>query len=108
MKRDIYFHPRPMAREEIVLNLDKISALFKTHDVSVAFLFGSILQGETPNDLDIGVFISNKKRPSLELYTDLYLSLCSILHADNIDIAILNDTGPAFRFEVISKGYPIY
>jgi hypothetical protein len=44
----------------------------------------------------------------MDLYTDIYFDLCSILKADNIDLAILNETGPAFRFEVISKGELVY
>jgi uncharacterized protein YutE (UPF0331/DUF86 family)/predicted nucleotidyltransferase len=78
------------------------------NEVSIAFLFGSLCYGTSSNDMDIGVFFKNKRKPSMDLYVNLYSEICSLFKADNIDVAILNDTGPAFRFEVISKGVPIY
>jgi len=108
MKPDICFHPRAFIRDEVNRNLEKLSEIFRKHEVSFAFLFGTVLYDGSSNDLDIGVFFMEKKKSSIELYSDLYFDLCSIFKADNIDIAILNDTGPAFRFEVISKGNPIY
>lgn len=108
MKLDMCLYPRPLTRDEVYENLKQLSEIFRKHGVNVAFLFGSILYDGSSNDLDIGVFFREKKKSSMELYSDLYFDLCSIFKADNIDIAILNDTGPVFRFEVISKGNPIY
>jgi uncharacterized protein YutE (UPF0331/DUF86 family)/predicted nucleotidyltransferase len=108
MKPDMCLYPRPLTRDEVYENLKQLSEIFRKHGVNVAFLFGSVLYDGSSNDLDIGVFFREKKKSSMELYSDLYFDLCSIFKADNIDIAILNDTGPAFRFEVISKGNPIY
>ena len=108
MKPDMCLHPRPFTRDEVNRNLDKLSGIFRKYEVSFAFLFGTVLYGGSSNDLDIGVFFMEKKRSSMDLYSDIYFDLCSIFKADNIDIAILNDTGPAFRFEVILKGIPIY
>jgi len=101
MKPDMCLYPRPLTRDEVYENLKQLSEIFRKHGVNVAFLFGSVLYDGSSNDLDIGVFFREKKKSSMELYSDLYFDLCSIFKADNIDIAILNDTGPAFRFEVI-------
>jgi uncharacterized protein YutE (UPF0331/DUF86 family)/predicted nucleotidyltransferase len=108
MKPDLCFYPRRFTFDEAKKNIDKLSEIFQRNEVSLAFLLGSICYGSTSNDLDVGVFFKEKKRSSIDLYSDLYFDLCSIFKADNIDVVILNDTGPAFRFEVISKGVPIY
>lgn len=108
MKKDLCFHPRTFSLDEVYKNLDQLSEIFKKYEVTVAFIFGSICNGFSSNDLDIGVFFKEKRRSSIDLYSDLYFDLSSVFKADNIDVVILNDTGPAFRFEVISKGIPIY
>ena len=108
MRVDLCIHPRSIYREEVYRYLSKIVELFRTHEVNHAFLFGSILYNKNAGDLDIAVYFKEKKRSSIELYSDIYLSLCAIFKADNVDVVILNETGPAFRFEVISKGELIY
>ena len=108
MKPDLCLRPKVFTLEEVYKNIDKLSQIFQMNEVSIAFLFGSLCYGTSSNDMDIGVFFKNKRKPSMDLYVNLYSEICSLFKADNIDVAILNDTGPAFRFEVISKGVPIY
>lgn len=108
MKADFCSYLRDYTREDVYRNLTAMSEVFHGHDVTIAFIFGSILYGETSNDLDVGVFFKEKKKPNIDLYTEIYFDLCQIFKADNIDVVILNDTGPAFRFEVISKGEAVY
>ncbi len=108
MKLDLCIHPRSFIIDEVYQNLDKLSEIFRKSEVNIAFLFGSISYGLSSNDLDIGVFFFDKKKSSIDLYSDIYFNLCSLFKADNIDVVILNDTGPAFRFEVISTGILIY
>lgn len=108
MKTDLCFHPRLINKNELYGNLPRMIEVFQKHKVSVAFIFGSFFYNERSNDLDIGVFFKEKKKTSIDLYSDIYFDLCSIFKADNIDVAILNETGPAFRFEVLSKGRLIY
>lgn len=108
MKTDLCLHPCSFNKDEIYRNLPRLLEVFQKHQVSIAFIFGSILYNESSNDLDIGVFFKEKKRSSMDLYTDIYFDLCSIFKADNIDVAILNETGPAFKFEVVTKGDLVY
>jgi len=108
MKTDLCLYTRSINKDGINRNLPRILDVFKRHEVSIAFVFGSILYNESVKDLDIGVFFKDKKKSSIDLYSDIYFDLCSIFKADNIDVAILNETGPAFKFEVVSKGNMIY
>lgn len=108
MKTDLCFHPRRIGNIEIERNLSKIIDIFQSHGVTLAFVFGSILNSESSSDVDIGIFFKVKRKSFLDLYTDIYLDLCSVFKADNIDLTILNETGPAFRFEVVTKGKVIY
>lgn len=108
MKPDLCNHPRSFTLEEVNGKLDKLAEIFRRNQVTLAFVLGGICDGTTSNDLDIGVFFKDKKNSSIDLYSDLYFEICSLFKADNIDVIILNETGPAFRFEAISKGLPIF
>ncbi len=108
MRADLCSYLRNYRREDVYRHLNTMSEVFRRHHVTIAFIFGSILYGETSNDLDVGVFFKEKKKSNMDLYSDIYFDLCSIFGADNIDVVILNDTGPAFQFEVISKGEAVY
>ncbi len=110
MKLDLCFNPRLITLDEIEGNLPEIREVFKRHGVSIAYLFGSILyeDKERLRDVDIGVYIKAPQRSSIDYYTDIYFDICDIFRADNIDLSILNSTGPLFGYRVISTGRVIY
>jgi len=109
MKIDLCFNPRRISLQEVEENLPPIIEVFKLHDVSFAYLFGSILTEESPpQDIDIALYIENPIKCLTDYYTDIYFDICDIFHADNIDVVMLNNTGPVFRYTVISTGRLIY
>lgn len=109
MKIDLCFHPRPISKAEIEKVLPEITQVMKQHGVSLAYLFGSVqLDLPQAGDLDIGVYIRQPDKSLLDYYTDLYFDLCDLLRADNIDVVMLNQVNPVFRYEVIKTGSLIY
>lgn len=109
MKFDLCFNPRPIALKEVHEKLPEINLVFERYGISMAYIYGSILlDGERGQDVDIGIYIKDPKKDSLDYYTDVYFDICDIFRADNIDVAVLNNTGFAFRYEVIKTGRPIY
>jgi predicted nucleotidyltransferase len=65
MKVDLCFHPRFISKNEIYRHLPRILKVFRRHEVTTAFIFGSILYTESSNDIDIGVFFKEKIRYGL-------------------------------------------
>lgn len=79
------------------------------YGISLSYLLGSILLEDIKAlDLDIGIYIKHPTRDIFDYYNNVYFDLCDIFGADNIDVVILNNVDPAFRFEVIKNGRLIY
>lgn len=109
MKLDLCFNPRSITLKEVEERLPEITSVFERYGISLAYLYGSILlNGQKAQDVDIGIYIKDPTRDSLDYYTDVYFDICDIFRADNIDVAILNSTGYAFKYEVIKTGKLIY
>lgn len=69
--------------------------------IAAAWLFGSQIHGNTrpDSDIDIGILV-NAKLSTGELI-ELQQALAETLNSDGIDLTILNQAGPALRFEAI-------
>ena len=63
MKPDLCLRPKVFTLDEVYKNVDKLSQIFQMNEVSTAFLFGSLCYGTSSNDMDIGVFFKNKRKP---------------------------------------------
>lgn len=98
-----------------------LDELFKDHDVSIAYLFGSqkdkgiaFMKGqsieiERGSDLDIGVVFKDFPSPEqrFDLYINLYAGLSEIFNPFNIDLVFLQETDSLFQYEAI-KGELVY
>jgi uncharacterized protein len=80
-------------------------------NVDVAYIFGSFLEGEEFNDIDIALLLSE----NLDPYKSLKFSLKvegelerQIRPRFEFDIKTLNDAPVEFQFEVIKKGSVIF
>ncbi|OGW13001.1 MAG: hypothetical protein A2035_01925 [Nitrospirae bacterium GWA2_42_11] len=82
-------------------------------DIAIIYLFGSQLHGQTTpmSDIDIGVVFKshNTLKNSLNLYTKLYNIFTDIFPGPNeVDIVFMQQTSPAFQYEVIKHGKILY
>lgn len=109
MKIDLCFNPRNISKEEVEKNLHLINEVMKNYKIPFAYLFGSIIiESHSSQDADIAIYIENPTQSIFDYYNDIYFDLCKIFRADNIDLLILNNVNPIFRYEVIKKGRLIY
>lgn len=109
MKIDLCFHPRQISKTEVEKLLPDIIDIMRRYGISLSYILGSILLEDIKApDLDIGIYIKHPTRNIFDYYNDVYFDLCDIFGADNIDVVILNNVDPTFRFEVIKTGKLIY
>lgn len=109
MKTDLCFHPRQISKTDVERSLPHIIDVMRRYNISLAYIFGSILLEKVrAQDLDIGIYIKHSVRDIFDYYNDVYFDICDIFRADNIDIVMLNNVNPVFRFEVIKTGKLIY
>ena len=90
---------RTLDREALIEILTKTLSAFD--DVIFAYLYGSFARGEHHkfSDVDVAIYL---KRPSGEIYLDI-LGATEIDGAE-IDLKVLNNAPPIFRYRVIKEG----
>lgn len=109
MKIEFCLHPRQISIGEVEKLLPEIIEVMERHDISFSYLLGSILLEDVKaRDLDVGIYIKHPTRSIFDYYNDVYFNLCDIFKADNIDVVVLNNVGPTFRYEAIKTGRLIY
>lgn len=95
---------------------DKLSAklepTFRAYGVQLAYLFGSQVTGQAGplSDFDFGVLLRATLSPSERFHQRLSLiaELIGVLHAQHIDLVVLDEAPPAIRFSIIKHGQVIY
>lgn len=99
------------------MDLDEIkrilTPLFKSNrEIIAAYLYGSFLQSENYNDIDIGILV--EKRISDPLYEsriarDIEVLLASSFDIDApIDVRVLNDRPLRFLFSILKQSFLLY
>ncbi len=90
---------------------EKLKEFFKTQpNVQIAYIYGSFLKKGFPRDLDIAV-VTEETPPEKELRLELKLGReaeKAINHKYTVDLRIINQAPPHFKFEIIEKGEPIF
>lgn len=79
----------------------------KFKEVKIVYLFGSHAKGviRKTSDVDIAIVAPNIE---LDGYKKLWVAVRDVLSTERFDLITLDDKPVSFRFEVISKGKPIY
>jgi uncharacterized protein len=100
-----------MDKSSFLAEISKIITGLK--DADVAYIFGSFLEGEEFNDIDVALLLSEEM--SLDPYKSLKFSLKiagelekQIKPRFEFDVKILNNAPVEFQFEVIRKGRVIF
>jgi predicted nucleotidyltransferase len=98
---------------------DGIAGVFKTHEVVLAYLFGSqqdagraFLEGKSfpsdeTSDLDIGILFQAPPSHPYRRYGALYADLSDFFESFKIDIVFLHEVHSLLKYEII-KGVRIY
>jgi predicted nucleotidyltransferase len=96
---------RPMIAD-LVRDPAVLRAAAEDMGLRLVVLFGSRVGGEhihSESDVDVGIVAGSQTVAVLDAYSALAPAF-----AGRLDVAILNDTDPLFRFEVFSHGMLLY
>jgi len=89
-----------MEKNEIINKIK--NALLKEEKIIFAYIYGSILEGEIFNDIDIAVYLNEKFVEEIDIIDfeiSLGLKIGKIVNS-NIDIKILNSAPISFKYQV--------
>ena len=75
--------------------------------ILAAYLFGSRARDEERESSDVDIALLTDELSSEE-YTTIAKTVAHILGTERVDIVLLNQVSPAFRFRVISEGWGFY
>jgi len=92
-------------RAEQILGRKEIPLLFDENGVSLAFLFGSIINSATPRDVDIAVLFKNY---SFVAYLKSLERLQKALKVKDIDLVVLNRSNARVKLEALLKGVLLF
>ncbi|MEJ2055062.1 MAG: nucleotidyltransferase domain-containing protein [Calditrichaceae bacterium] len=89
-------------------NINQLKKIFTEADnVLLVFMIGSVLHGEQHEESDVDVAVLFKIKPGYDERLELINKIEDIFNQE-VDLGILNDASPVFRYQVISKGKLIY
>ncbi|MDZ7262590.1 MAG: nucleotidyltransferase domain-containing protein [candidate division KSB1 bacterium] len=89
-----------------------LTTLLSGYPVIVAYLYGSVVRGDTipTSDVDIGILLENglTKSERFDLRLRLIGELGAVLKTSNVDLVVLNDSPIPLQFEIISANQVLY
>jgi predicted nucleotidyltransferase len=89
-------------KKEIIIK--KISdRLHSRDDILFAYIFGSFMSEDGFKDIDIGIFIHNKKPSPLKIELDMENEMEGIIHLP-CDVRVINNAPPSFAYNVLESG----
>jgi predicted nucleotidyltransferase len=83
-------------------NLDQLIPLFEREGVQLAYLFGSLSQGNKSHDVDLALLTQDK--PVFQLRS----AITTCLQTERLDLVDLRQASPVLRFEIIRTGQLLY
>ena len=98
-----------MDRKKIIRKIGEIISRFD--DVEIAYLFGSFLEHDKFNDIDVAIFLSKELNPyakfkfAMKMARELERGIKPRLE---FDVKILNYSPVEFQHEVIKKGRVVF
>lgn len=87
---------------DIEQKLKGLPDLLEREGVSLAYLFGSIAQGRSGQDVDLAIMVEDG--PAFRLREDIV----EWLGTERIDLVDLRRASPVLRFEIIRTGHPLW
>ncbi len=110
MYPDLCLQPRHWTRAEVEAQLPALVAVLRRHQARAAYLFGSVVNGDTDtwSDLDIAVLAPKATTDWLDYYNRLAAALIATLQADNIDLVLLDEAPLALQARVVHVGQRLF
>ena len=82
--------------------LTRLIALFEREGVQLAYLFGSLGQGQSGHDVDLAILTQGK--PAFRLRG----AITECLGSERLDLVDLRRASPVLRFEILCTGQLLY
>ncbi|MCX7845547.1 MAG: nucleotidyltransferase domain-containing protein [Dictyoglomaceae bacterium] len=98
--KERYSNISPLSKD-IKEKINNLIFIFEKNKVKLAYLFGSVLYKEVPEDVDIGVFFEGD-------YFELLKELKEYLNTERIDLIDLSQVSPFQILHIIKTGKLIY
>lgn len=110
MRVDLCLNPRQFKWAEVEALTPQLSDLLRRHAARAAYVFGSVRHDEANrlSDLDIAVLPPMALDDWLTYHGDLYDALSHLMHADNIDVVLLDRAPLALQAQVVGEGYRLF
>lgn len=92
--------------------LNALQAIFRRHQVTLAYLFGSQAENaaRAESDVDLAVLLAPHLPRStwFEIHLALIGDVCEVLGRNDVDLVLLNQATPLVRYQVVKHGIVLY
>ncbi len=85
-----------------------VAKIAKRHNLKLMMLYGSRATGEAREKSDIDIAVLGEKPISFDEHIDLINDFTDLFHTDEVDVKLLHNTNPLFRYEVMRDGILLY
>ena len=90
----------------------QLNMIFKKHEVTSAYLFGSQAKGKTGplSDIDIALYFNETVGPDerFDLRLEVLGELMDLFKTNEIDLVVLNDAPPLLTHRILKEGILIF
>ena len=93
------------------LDLDKklkIKQIARENGILLAVAFGSKAKGKQRVDSDLDIAVLTSKKPTYQLFGELFGKFSQIFKKENVDLRFLNEADPFFRHQVSKNGVLLF
>jgi len=88
--------------------LKNIKKIGKNNDLIFVTVFGSQVSGKTHKESDLDIGILSKNKIGYQQYKNLFGELGDVFKGENVDVRILNDSDPLFRYQAFFPSQLLY
>jgi predicted nucleotidyltransferase len=86
----------------------KIAKIAEKYELKLVVLYGSQATGKAKLNSDIDIAILGERRIDFDKHIELINEFTDLFNTDEIDVKLLHNTNPLFRYEVMRDGILLY
>jgi len=86
----------------------KIKKIAEKYQLKLVVLYGSQATGKAKSNSDIDIAILGERRIDFDKHIELINEFTSLFQTDEVDVKLLHDTNPLFRYQVMRDGILLY
>lgn len=86
----------------------KIEEIAKKYQLKLVVLYGSQATGKARPNSDIDIAILGERRIDFDKHIELINEFTGLFQTDEVDVKLLHNTNPLFRYQVMRDGILLY